>query len=151
DWPPHSGSTAWFLGPRGGLAPEALDGTAPGGPGGLAPEALDGAAPEAPGSPGTGGPDRFRYDPADPTPSPGGPLLTREAGRTDNRAVEARPDVLVYTGAVLDADVEVIGPVSALVHLTASAEFFDVFVRVCDVAPDGRSENLTDGLVRVLP
>jgi len=153
DWPPHSGSTAWFLGPRGGLAPGgpgglARGGLAPGGPGGLA---RGGAAPEArggaaPGSAGTGGPDRFRYDPA-----PGGPLLTREAGRTDNRAVEARPDVLVYTGAVLDADVEVIGPVSALVHLTASAEFFDVFVRVCDVAPDGRSENLTDGLVRVLP
>jgi uncharacterized protein len=129
DWPPPHGSAAWFLQDRGRLTP--------GSP--------------APGVPGGGEPDRFRYDPADPTPSPGGPLLTREAGRADNRAVEARSDVLVYTGAVLDADVEAIGPVSALVYLTTSTEYFDVFVRVCDVEPDGRSENITDGLVRVLP
>ena len=98
-----------------------------------------------------GGPDRFRYDPADPTPSPGGPLLTYEAGRRDNRSVEARPDVLVYTGEPLDADREAVGPVSARIYLRASSEFFDVFVRMCDVAPDGRSENVCDGLIRVLP
>jgi putative CocE/NonD family hydrolase len=59
--------------------------------------------------------------------------------------------VLVYTSAVLDADLAAVGPVRALIHTRASSEFFDVFVRVCDVEPDGRSENICDGLVRVSP
>jgi putative CocE/NonD family hydrolase len=129
EWPPPTGTTSWFFQAGGALAPHAPEQSA-----------SDQSAP-----------DRFRYDPADPTPSPGGPLLTNEAGRTDNRAVEARPDVLVYTSAPLDTDLEVIGPVSVLVHVRASTEFFDVFARVCDVEPDGRSENICDGLVRVSP
>ncbi len=124
DWPPAARTTPWFLHRGAGLAPAAPD---------------------------HAGPDRFRYDPADPTPSPGGPLLTKQAGPTDNRAVEARSDVLVYTSAPLAADLEALGPVSALVHTRASSEFFDVFVRVCDVWPDGPSENICDGLVRVSP
>jgi putative CocE/NonD family hydrolase len=125
EWPPATGTTPWYLHGGGRLAP---------------------SAPAVPAPPG-----RFRYDPADPTPSPGGPLLTREAGRTDNRAVEARPDVLVHTSEPLAADLEVLGPVEALVHVRASSEFFDVFVRLCEVEPDGRSENICDGLVRVSP
>jgi len=123
-WPPDARTTEWFFQAGAGLAPAAPD---------------------------DAGPDRFRYDPADPTPSPGGPLLTRDAGRVDNRAVEARSDVLVYTSAPLAADLEAIGPVSALVQVRTSAEFFDVFARVCEVTPDGRSENICDGLVRVSP
>jgi putative CocE/NonD family hydrolase len=96
-------------------------------------------------------PGRFRYDPADPTPSPGGALLTPQAGRRDNRPVEARPDVLVSTTPPLTGDVTVIGPVSATIRTRTSSEYFDVAVRVCEVTPDGRSENLTDGLVRVTP
>jgi len=92
---------------------------------------------------------RFRYDPADPTPSPGGPLLTPLAGRKDNRRVEARADVLVYSTAALSAPVEVVGPVSSTVRVRSSSAHFDIFVRVCDVAPDGRSENICDGLIRV--
>src|SRR5439155_726932 len=59
DWPPHSGSTAWFLGPQGGFAPGGPGGLAPGGPGGLA---RGGAAPEAPGraAPGSAGPRGVR-------------------------------------------------------------------------------------------
>ncbi|HEY2672336.1 MAG TPA: CocE/NonD family hydrolase [Rugosimonospora sp.] len=124
-WPPHARTTAWFLHPDGGLAP----------------------TPPPPG----GEPDRFRYDPSDPTPSPGGALLTREAGRRDNRAVEARPDTVVYTSEECSADVEAIGPVSATIRVRADGEYFDVFIRVCDVDPGGRSENLSDGLVRVCP
>ena len=60
-------------------------------------------------------PDEIWYDPADPTPSLGGPLLVAQrAGPVDNRPVEARPDVLTYTGATFDAPVEVIGPVHAM-------------------------------------
>ena len=87
--------------------------------------------------------------PADPTPSPGGALLTQAAGRVDNRAVEARDSVLVYTSAVLTEDVEAIGPVSAEIRLRSSQAFFDVLVRICDVAPDGRRD-VCDGLTRVV-
>jgi putative CocE/NonD family hydrolase len=97
-------------------------------------------------------PDTFRYDPADPTPTVGGPLLlSNVAGPRDNRAVEARPDVLVYTSTPLREDYEVIGPVSATVHVRASRPHLDVFVRLCDVHPSGRSINICDGLVRVTP
>jgi putative CocE/NonD family hydrolase len=123
-WPPHSRQTSWFPQPGGGLEP-------------LPPEDST--------------PDRFRYDPADPTPSPGGALLTQEAGPRDNRSVERRPDILVYTSAPLAADLEAIGPVSATIRVRTSGEFFDVQVRVCDVRPDGRSVNITDGLRRVCP
>jgi putative CocE/NonD family hydrolase len=124
DWPPHGPTTEWFLQANGGLSPDA---------------------------PAASGPDKFRYDPTDPTPSPGGPLLTPQAGRRDNRAVEARSDVLVYTSPPLDAPYEAIGPVSATVHMRSSLDHFDVHVRVCEVDRAGRSENICDGLVRVDP
>jgi uncharacterized protein len=96
------------------------------------------------------GPTAFTYDPADPTPSLGGPrLVGNVAGRRDNGPLEARPDVVTYTGPVLDAPVEVIGPVSATIVVRADAPHFDVFVRLCDVGPDGRSWNVCDGLTRV--
>jgi hypothetical protein len=95
---------------------------------------------------------RFTYDPADPTPTVGGPLLDpRTGGRKDNAGLEARPDVLVYTSDPLTEPVEVIGPVSALIRLHISAEHADVVVRLCDVDPDGRSTNVCDGIQRTTP
>ena len=130
DWPPDGVRTqSWFL--RAG--------------GGLEPSAPSTGATEASG-------DRFRYDPADPTPSVGGPLLVSNvAGKRDNRELEARPDVLVYSSAALESDVELIGPVSATVLVRASRPHFDVFARLCDVEPSGRSLNVCDGLVRATP
>ncbi len=123
-WPPlDAAAQPWYLDADGGLSPEKP----------------------------TAGVDRFRYDPADPTPSPGGPLLTPDAGRKDNAEVERRADVLVYSSAVLDRPVEAIGPVDATVHIRSSVEHFDVSVRVCDVDPAGRSVNVCDGLTRVRP
>ena len=100
---------------------------------------------------GTGGTaDRFRYDPADPTPTVGGPLLDqRTGGRKDNTELESRPDVLVYTSEPLGDPVEVIGPISARIDLRTSTENADVFVRICDVDPKGRSTNVCDGLQRI--
>jgi uncharacterized protein len=124
-WPPP-GTIAqpWYLQPGGGLAP-----TAPRGQSSV---------------------DRYRYDPQDPTPTVGGPLLLAHvSGPRDNRAVEARPDVLVYTSPVLDRDLEIIGPVTATVHVRGSSPYHDVFVRLCDVEPSGRSVNICDGLVRL--
>jgi hypothetical protein len=97
--------------------------------------------------PGESLPDRYRYDPADPTPAVGGVLMSRGGGRVDNTRLEARPDVLSYTTARLSADVEVIGEVSAEIWFRSSLSHADVFVRLCDVDPGGRSRNVCDGLV----
>ena len=102
-------------------------------------------------TPPSSAPDRFRYDPADPTPSVGGVLLGREAGAVDNRALEARADVCTYTSAPLEHDLEVVGPVRAEVFFSSSTPWTDVFVRLCDVQPSGRSLNVCDGLLRLTP
>ena len=78
-------------------------------------------------------------------------LIANESAPRDNRELEARADVLVYTSAVLDREVEVIGPVTAIVYVRGSRPYFDIFVRLCDVEPSGRSLNLCDGLTRVTP
>ncbi|GAA2272891.1 CocE/NonD family hydrolase [Nonomuraea roseoviolacea subsp. roseoviolacea] len=90
-------------------------------------------------------PDRYRYDPADPTPAVGGVRMSG-GGRADNTALEARADVLTYTTEVLDADVEVVGEIGAEIWFRSSLAHADVFVRLCDVGPDGRSVNVCDGL-----
>ncbi|MDQ7805376.1 CocE/NonD family hydrolase [Amycolatopsis sp. A133] len=99
-----------------------------------------------PDAPGGSAPGRYRYDPADPTPAAGGVRMAPDAGRVDNAALEARTDVLTYTTVVLGEDVEVIGDVSAEIWFRSSLRFADVFVRLCDVGPDGRSVNVCDGL-----
>ena len=96
-------------------------------------------------------PDRYRYDPADPTPIAGGTLLSAKAGRRDQRETEARSDVLTYTSDVLEHDVEVIGEVAAEIFASSTREHFDVFVRLCDVDERGRSTNVCDGIQRIAP
>ncbi len=92
-------------------------------------------------------PDRYRYDPADPTPAVGGVRMVKDSGRVDNTALEARPDVLTYTTPALGEDVEIIGEVGAEIWFRSSLPHADVFVRLCDVDPDGRSWNVCDGLI----
>jgi uncharacterized protein len=93
-------------------------------------------------------PDTYHYDPADPTPAVGGVLMRmRGSGRVDNRRLEARPDVLSFTTALLDRDVEIVGEVSAEIWFRSSLRCADVFVRLCDVDPLGHSYNVCDGLV----
>jgi uncharacterized protein len=99
---------------------------------------------------GACGADRFRYDPADPTPALGGVrMVPRGAGRVENTALEQRPDVLVYTTPPLESDVEVIGDVSAEIWFSSSLRHADVFVRLCDVDEQGKSWNVCDGLTSV--
>lgn len=95
-------------------------------------------------------PDRFVYDPASPAPAHGGRLfaLGEEAGPFDQRRVEARPDVLVYTSPTLRHDVEVTGLVSAEIWLATSTADTDVTAKLVDVYPDGRAMNVIDGIVR---
>ena len=124
DWPPPATIQRWHLQPQGGLAP------AP--------------APES-------DPDHYRYDPADPTPAVGGNSLgnPKRMGAKDNRDLEARSDVLVYTSAPLERDLEVIGPVNAEFFVHSSLEHTDFFARLCVVDLAGKSTNLCDGIVRL--
>ncbi|MGC7095321.1 CocE/NonD family hydrolase [Amycolatopsis lurida] len=103
----------------------------------------------AAGAPSESEPDRYRYDPADPTPAAGGVRMVKDSGRVDNTALEARPDVLTYTTGPLAEDVEAIGEVSAEIWFSSSLSHADVFVRLCDVDPAGRSWNVCDGLTSV--
>jgi putative CocE/NonD family hydrolase len=90
--------------------------------------------------------DRYRYDPAAPTPSLGGPVLLAREPVVDNRPLEARDDVLTYTTSPLPSTVEAIGPVRVELYVRASAPHFDMFARVCDVDEDGVSLNVCDAL-----
>ena len=99
----------------------------------------------------SGGPSRFTYDPARPTPTVGGPLLQPPGKQADNRLIEARDDVLVFTGPLLSADLDIVGPVSATVHVRTSIPYADVFVRLCDVDEKGVSRNVVDGIRRLDP
>ncbi|MGO9957992.1 MAG: CocE/NonD family hydrolase [Solirubrobacteraceae bacterium] len=98
---------------------------------------------------GTG--DRYRYDPADPTPSLGGPTLFSREPVVDNAPLEARADVLTYTSAPLPATLEAIGHVRVELWVKAQRPHFDIFARVCDVGLDGVSLNVCDALAGVAP
>src|SRR6202035_4236847 len=69
----------------------------------------------------------------------------------DNRSLEARSDVLVYTSAMLEQDLEVIGPVTAELYVRSSLEHTDFFARLCVVEASGKSINLCDGILRLTP
>jgi putative CocE/NonD family hydrolase len=101
--------------------------------------------------PGAEAPDRYDYDPANPVPTVGGATLMAAeypAGPRDQRAIEARPDVLVYTSEPLQDDTEVTGPITVRLWAVSSVSDTDFVARLTDVFPDGRSINLTDGIVR---
>ncbi|OAA67102.1 Galactose-binding domain-like protein [Niveomyces insectorum RCEF 264] len=86
----------------------------------------------------------FTYDPNNPTPSLGGPLLAG-GGRADDSAYASRADVLVYTSAPLEADLALMGP--PVVHLAHATDVphADLWVRLSEVGTDGVSHNLTEG------
>jgi uncharacterized protein len=142
--PPGTGEWRLWLGPSGSLRADH-----PGERG------ETGTAGES-GGPGTacGSPelrDRYRYDPSQPTPSVGGPILLEREPVLDNRSLEVRADVLTYTALPLPLAYEGLGPVRVELWVAASSPYFDVFARVCDVYPDGASCNVCDALARVLP
>ncbi|MDT0461489.1 CocE/NonD family hydrolase [Streptomyces gibsoniae] len=123
DWPPAPATTSWYPTPDGHLTRQAPTDSAP--------------------------LTTFRYDPDDPTPSLGGPLLSRTAGPRDNRALESRTDVVTFTGPPLTEPVDILGPVTARLSISTDTGHAHVFVRLCDVDQEGRSVNVCDGLGRV--
>lgn len=95
-------------------------------------------------------PSRFVFDPDDPTPHLGGPLLDLEgAGHLDQRALEARSDVLTFTSEPLGDDVVLAGAPLAHLYAVSDQAHTDFFVRVSDVDESGRSVNVVDGFVAV--
>lgn len=94
-------------------------------------------------------PSTFTFDPADPTPTVGGRLLSPEGGYRDDSALALRADVADFTGDPLPADLYVVGtPVIELAHTCDNANN-DVFVKVSEVDPKGVSRNVTDGFRRL--
>lgn len=96
-------------------------------------------------------PDRYVYDPANPTPAYGGPLLSFAAGPHDQRTLEGRSDVVTYTTESLTEDLEVIGSPHVELYVRSSNAHTDFVARLCVVHADGRSINLCDGFVRLNP
>jgi putative CocE/NonD family hydrolase len=95
--------------------------------------------------------DHYNYDPANPVPTHGGALLMSpefRPGVFDQRSVESREDVLVYSTPLLKQDVEVTGPIIVHLWATSSAPDTDFVARLVDVHPDGYAQNLTDGIIR---
>jgi uncharacterized protein len=127
DWPPADARPAtWYLQPRGLLADVPPD--------------SDAIATS------------FRYDPADPTPSVGGRIMSMTgAGSRDNTALERRADVLTFSTPPLNEPVEVAGVPVVRLYVSSDNGYCDVFARLCDVDGRGVSRNLTDQIVRLTP
>ncbi|MFX1573383.1 MAG: CocE/NonD family hydrolase [Promethearchaeota archaeon] len=125
DWPP-SGTLLqhWHLQPNSGLSPKV---------------------------PTESEPDNYSYDPSDPTPAVGGSILGPNSGPKKNNDLESRSDVLVYTSAKLEQDLEVIGPIQAELYVHSNLEYTDFFARLCDVNSSGKSINICDGILRLTP
>jgi putative CocE/NonD family hydrolase len=105
-------------------------------------------------SPGDEQPDRYVYDPADPAPTIGGPtslpapFMRTNSGPMDQQRVEERADVLVYSSEPLSQPLEVIGPLTVVLHAATSAHDTDFVAKLCDVGPDGVSMILAEGVLR---
>ncbi len=99
------------------------------------------------------GSDSYAYDPRDPVPTRGGAVCCNPRvfpwGPLDQRAVERRQDVLVYTTAPLETGLEVIGPVKAVLYVASSARDTDFTAKLVDVFPDGTARILSDGILRL--
>jgi uncharacterized protein len=96
--------------------------------------------------------DHYLYDPSNPVPTVGGPLCCDSAhlapGPRDQRAVENRDDVLIYSTPAFTQDTEVTGPVSLELFARSSAVDTDFTAKLVDVGPDGFAQNLAEGILR---
>jgi uncharacterized protein len=136
DWPPPQAQpTKYFLHSGGKANSLRGDGT------------LSTAAPKSEVS------DSYVYDPKNATPTFGGPLCCdekhMEPGPRDQRGVENRDDVLVYSTGPLQRDTNVTGPVTATLWVKSSAVDTDFTAKLVDVGPDGFAQDLTEGILRM--
>jgi putative CocE/NonD family hydrolase len=99
-------------------------------------------------APGDEAADQFVYDPANPVPTRGGTTLGLAPGVYDQRDIEKRDDVLVYTGDALENDLEVTGPIVMKLAAASSAPDTDFTAKLVDVRPDGYAHNIAEGVIR---
>ena len=103
-------------------------------------------------TPGEEPPDVFLYNPSNPVPTRGGNLCCYDAaqpsGAFDQREIEARSDVLVYSTPPLEKDLEVTGPIIVTLWAASTAVDTDFTAKLVDVCPCGDAVNLTDGIIR---
>jgi hypothetical protein len=123
DWPPRATPTPFYFRDRGDLTTEK-------------PAVMPAAR-------------SFQYDPKKPAPTEGGRNLFLRAGPYNQRSVESRPDVLVFTTPVLAQPIEIAGKITAKLWVSSSAKDTDFMVKLTDVYPDGRSMLVCDGALRV--
>ena len=106
----------------------------------------------SPDAPGEEVPDVYVYNPIDPVPTRGGGLCCDQGfvppGAFDQRLIEARPDVLVYTTPPLENYMEVTGPITVTLYASTSARDTDFTAKLVDVDESGYARNLTDGIIR---
>ena len=102
--------------------------------------------PEAAGS------DTYTYDPMNPVPALGGGVCCNQdaalGGSYDQRGIEARADLLVYTSEPLSRDMEVTGSIRATLFVSSDARDTDFTVKLVDVHPDGTAWNVDDTIFR---
>jgi putative CocE/NonD family hydrolase len=114
---------------------------------------LDGDGQLAAAAPTTPAIDRFAYDPANPVIAHGGEISgvgkDQEDGAFDQREIEKRPDVLVYTSAPLEEDLAVFGYISTELFVASDAPDTDFTVKLVDVAPNGTAWNIADTIQRM--
>lgn len=134
DWPlARTRYVPWYLRAAAG----------PGGARGLSPE-----------PPGEEAPDAYVYDPRDPAPTIGGStslpalLFGNSAGPHDQRPLEQRMDVLLYTSDPLGSPMETTGPLQVRLFAATDALDTDWVAKLMDVAPDGGSRILAEGILR---
>ena len=135
-WPPQGAQPMSFFLSSGGRA-NTLNG--------------DGALSDAP--PATDNPDRFEYNPMNPAPSYGGNVCCTgnavAGGAFDQRKMEERPDILVYSTEPLKQGIEVSGPIEVTLYVSSDAKDTDFTVKLIDVYPDGRAYNLDETIQRM--
>ena len=104
-------------------------------------------------APATDSPDKFSYDPMNPVPSFGGNVCCTgnavQGGSFDQRKMEERPDILVYSTEPLKEGVEVSGPIEVTLYVSSDAKDTDFTVKLIDVLPDGRAYNLDETIQRM--
>jgi putative CocE/NonD family hydrolase len=96
--------------------------------------------------------DSYTYDPMNPVPALGGGVCCNAdaalGGSFDQRAIEARADVLVYTSEPVAEDMEITGSIRATLYVSSDAKDTDFTVKLVDVYPDGTAYNIDDTIFR---
>src|SRR5213075_2050846 len=104
-------------------------------------------------APGPAAADSFTYNPMEPVPSFGGNVCCTgnavTGGAFDQRKMEERSDILVYSSAPLKEGIEVSGPIEVTLYVSSDAKDTDFTVKLIDVYPDGRAYNLDETIQRL--